>query len=69
MESLTLTAPDIHCDGCAGSIVRSLGKVPGVGEVQVDIAAKRVRVEYDGATVDEAAIRSRLADAGFPAEA
>ncbi|MCC6730639.1 MAG: heavy-metal-associated domain-containing protein [Chthonomonadales bacterium] len=69
MESVTLTAPDIHCDGCARSIARSLGGLPGVGAVEVDIAAKRVRVEYDGATIDEAAIRSRLADAGFPAEA
>lgn len=67
METAIYNAPAIHCEGCASSIQRSLGKLPGVERVEVDIGARRVRVQYDAARVDDTAIRTRLAMAGFPA--
>ncbi|HXG24764.1 MAG TPA: heavy-metal-associated domain-containing protein [Chthonomonadales bacterium] len=66
MEMAIYNAPTIHCEGCASSIKRSLGKLPGVRRVEVDIGARCVRVQYDAAQVDDAAIRARLAMAGFP---
>jgi copper chaperone CopZ len=57
---------DIHCDGCANSIKRSLGKLPGVTEVGVDVEQKRVDVAFDESQTNEQAIKDRLAMAGFP---
>ena len=64
----TYVAPAIECDGCANSIKRSLGKLAGVSEVKVDVAEKRVEVEYDPQKVEEQAISARLEQAGYPAQ-
>ena len=60
--------PAIQCEGCANAIKRSLGKLQGVQAVNVDVDGKRVSVQYESAEIDEAALRDRLALAGFPAE-
>jgi copper chaperone CopZ len=66
MPIFTGHAPAIHCEGCANSIKRSLGKLPGVQEVEVDISGKNVRVNFDATQTSEDAIRTRLEAAGFP---
>jgi copper chaperone CopZ len=60
--------PDIQCDGCSNAIKRSLGKLEGIQNVEVDVSAKRVKVEYATEQVSEAALRERLAIAGFPSQ-
>jgi copper chaperone CopZ len=60
--------PAIHCEGCANAIKRSLGKLPGVQSVNVDVESKRVSVQFESEQVDEVALRQRLALAGYPAE-
>jgi copper chaperone CopZ len=67
MADATFNAPAIQCDGCANSIKRSLGKLPGVQAVDVDVADKRVVVKYDDSQTNEQAVRDRLEMAGFPA--
>lgn len=64
----TYHAPAIRCEGCANSIKRSLGRLPGVETVEVDVEAKRITVQYDSEKTDGVAIRVRLEQAGFPAE-
>jgi copper chaperone CopZ len=68
MNTFNGHAPAIHCEGCANSIKRSLGKMPGIEEVDVDIDAKMVRATYDPAQTTEDALRNRLEMAGFPVE-
>ena len=60
--------PDIHCDGCADSIRRSLGRLGGVEKVEVDIPERRVTIQYDADQTNESALRERLDKAGFPVE-
>jgi copper chaperone CopZ len=60
---------EIECDGCANSIRRTLGKIDGVSEVEVEVAEKRIQVQYDPAKTNEASIKERLSLAGFPADA
>ena len=67
MQTVIFTAPAIECEGCAASIRRALGKAPGVGNVAVDVAQKRVTVAYDAAQVAPDALAERLTAAGFPA--
>lgn len=72
MPQLTLTCQGIECDACANAIKRSVGRLSGVNEVVVDVAAKAVTVTYseqaDGVPNVPGAIRDRLAEAGFEAE-
>lgn len=67
MNTLDVTAPDISCDHCKRNIEQDLAELPGVGSVVVDVDTKAVHVDYDGAETDEQAIRSKLAEIGYPA--
>ena len=64
MKSITLQSADIHCDACANSIQNTVGKMPGVESVSVDVAAQTVEVAFDEPTTEEQ-IRETMADAGF----
>ncbi len=64
--TLNAHCPAIECEGCAYSIRRSLGRLPGVQNVHVDIAGKDVTVTYDESQVAAKALRQRLDQAGFP---
>jgi copper chaperone CopZ len=66
MATAIYIAPAIHCDGCAASIKRVLGRLPGVEKVEVEVAEKQVKVQFDPSQVSEATIRTRLEMAGFP---
>ena len=65
-EQFEAHTPAISCDGCAQSIKRSLGRLPGVQDVRVDVESKNVSVRYDQDTTSAQAIHDRLTQAGFP---
>ena len=67
MNTTTLHAPDIVCDGCADAIKKELATVDGVKNVQVDLTAKTVTVTRDGncAVEDIAAALNRV---GYPSQ-
>jgi copper chaperone len=65
VDTLTLRAPAIACEGCAQAIKRTLGSMPGVDAVEVEVSSKEISVQYDGSQVDETAIRERLHRAGY----
>ena len=59
-------APDISCEGCERTIRGALAAVPGVSGVNVDLAAKLVKVIHDG-SVGHEALAETLRAAGYPA--
>lgn len=63
MNQLVLSVPDITCGHCVNAITSSVGGVPGVSTVDVDLAAKTVTVT---GTADPVAVRSAIAEAGYP---
>jgi copper chaperone len=65
MTTETLSVPDISCDHCRRTIETALGRLPGVRAATVDVAARRVEVTYDEATVAPATIRETLSDEGY----
>jgi copper chaperone len=66
MLTKTFTVPKIHCDGCERTIQDAVSKLPGVARVEASAATKKVLVEFNPASVDEARIREALAAAGYP---
>ena len=63
-KTTTVTAPEIVCGGCAGSIKKALGNVEGVKDVEVDVATKKVTVNHDE-TVSRENIVNALDRAGY----
>ena len=64
MNEQLFSVPGITCGHCVSAIREAVQEVPGVRAVDVDLAAKTVRVAGDGET---AAVRAAIADAGYQA--
>ena len=62
---LQFKVPDMTCGHCEKTIRTALADLPGVGQVDVDLAGKIVRI--DGA-VDATAIRHAITEAGYTVE-
>ena len=69
MAEISLSVPDISCDNCAHHIRQALEPRAGVRKVDVDVAGKRVRLEYDEGQADLAALREALDEEGYPVAA
>ena len=61
----TYVVPGISCDHCKAAIESEVSQVPGVDRVEVDVAARTVRVEGDA---DDAAVRAAIDEAGYDVE-
>lgn len=64
MVKTEITVENIKCGGCAASITRRLKTIPGVVEVDVDVAEGRVTLGSEAAVRDDA-VRV-LAEIGYP---
>jgi len=62
-----LTAEGITCGGCANSIKNALGRLEGVGDVEVDVPTRTITVEHDDSRVSREAVVEALGKAGFEA--
>ncbi|MBI4653003.1 copper-translocating P-type ATPase [Candidatus Kuenenbacteria bacterium] len=67
-ERVILNISGMHCASCAGIIERSLKKIPGVKEVNVNFAAEKARVLYDRAIVTTEQIINAIKKAGYKAD-
>jgi copper chaperone len=54
MGTTEYTVKGMTCDHCAGSVTSEIKKIPGVTNVNVDLAAGRVTVEGDQQVTDDA---------------
>lgn len=64
-ETLSYTVPAIHCAHCALSIREEVSEVEGVESVDVDLESKLVSIT--GSQLDDTALRSAIAEAGYEA--
>lgn len=62
MYDQTLSVPGISCSHCVNAISASVGAIPGVRSVDVDLASTTVRVTGD---VDDVQVRAAISDAGY----
>lgn len=66
MVTTILTAPGIKCQGCAQTITQALARSPGIQEVRVDPATKKVTVHFEPTVTSVEQVRTALRAAGFP---
>lgn len=64
MPQTELSVPDMSCGHCKTAVETALTVLPGVGEVSVDLAARRIVVS--GTTAPKA-LCDALDAAGYPA--
>jgi copper chaperone len=57
--------PEMHCDGCVRAVTQAVRGVDPAARVDVDLAAKRVRV---GSAAPASALAAAIEDAGFGVE-
>lgn len=64
-DNIIFTVPDMSCSHCENSIKKAVGALNGVENVIVDLASKKVSVEYDAAKVSIETIRNSIEDQGY----
>jgi copper chaperone len=65
MTTRLYSVPAISCEHCKNSIEGEVGRLSDVAQVEVDVAARTVRVAGDA--TDEA-IRNAISEAGYEVE-
>jgi len=60
---ITYDVPGVSCAHCVSAIMAEASSVPGVNEVDVDLAAKRVTIT--GTELDDGALRAAIDEAGY----
>jgi len=65
VEFKTVWVPAIGCDGCVKTIKNEVGQIPGVAEVQGDVATKKVTVSWIEPATWEA-IENKLVEIEYP---
>lgn len=65
-DTATYTVPGMTCGHCEASVKEELNAVAGVESVDVDLKTKLVTVS--GASLDDAALRAAIDEAGYEAE-
>ena len=66
METVTYTAPAISCEHCQRTIESTVGALPGVQGVHVEIPSRRVEVRFDPKLIATEQIEAVLDDEGYP---
>lgn len=60
----TYTVTGMTCGHCASSVSEEVSEVPGVTDVQVDVASGKVEVTSEQ-PLDDAAVRAAVKEAGY----
>lgn len=64
MSEATYTVAGMSCGHCVAAVTSELTALPGVAEVEVDLASGRVQVVSD-APLDDASVREAVEEAGY----
>ncbi|MEW9897341.1 heavy-metal-associated domain-containing protein [Chitinivorax sp. PXF-14] len=65
MNELQMKVSGMSCGGCVSSVTKALKAVPGVSEVEVELASGAVHVTFDASQAGAEALRQAVEDAGY----
>jgi copper chaperone len=65
MERVILGVEGMACEHCVRAVKAAVGALPGVGSVQVDLAAKTATVEYAPSQCSLEKIREEIEGQGY----
>lgn len=64
-ETKTLNVEGMSCVPCANAVKNSVGSLPGIDKVDVDLTGKKVAVVFEADKVDIEQIKDKIEDAGY----
>ncbi len=65
MNTTNYTVSGMTCSHCVESVIEEVGAVPGVTDLEVDLATGALRVTTNADSVDDAAISAAVSEAGY----
>ena len=68
MQTLKFDVQGMTCGGCASSVERALGKIPGVSQVNVTLQPGSATLEADAARVTPGQIEAAIGGLGYQAK-
>jgi len=63
-----VSVPNISCNHCANAIKRELAEIEGITSVEVDLASKKVAIEWGDPPARWENVLRVLREIGYPAE-
>lgn len=64
-ESKVFNVEGMSCQHCVNAVKTAVSSISGVSRVDVDLAGKKVKVEFDQDKVGLEAIKEMIEDAGY----
>ena len=64
MTTSTYTVVGMTCQHCVSSVTEEVTQVPGVTDVDIDLATGKVTISSD-TSVDDRAVRAAIEEAGY----
>jgi len=64
-QTTMITVQEIHCESCEHTIATALSRLNGVLRVTTDAETNQVKITYDELALNEANLRSALAEIGY----
>jgi copper chaperone len=65
MTKVVLNVEGMSCMHCVNAVKRAVGSLKGVAETTVDLAGKKVIVEFDPALVSINSVKEAIVDQGY----
>lgn len=65
MNTLILNVTGMSCMGCVNSVKNLVSALPGIANIEIDLASGRVEVKHDPAQTNAASIRAAIEDGGY----
>ncbi|WP_058304196.1 copper chaperone CopZ [Gorillibacterium timonense] len=65
MAQVVLNVEGMSCNHCVQAVEKALGKLSGVDKVKVELAEKKVSVDYEENQVTVDALKSAIEDQGY----
>ncbi len=65
MQTEQIEVTGMTCGGCTSTVTRALKAIPGVGDVNVSLAAGEATVQYDERRTSPAQLKSAVKSAGY----
>ena len=65
MEKTIINVEGMSCSHCVNAVTKAVGSLDGVSEVQVDLEAKTVAVDYDSDKITLEALKDSIEEEGY----
>ncbi len=65
MQTEQIRVTGMTCGGCTNNVTRALKAIPGVGDVNVSLAAGEAKVQYDERRASPEQLKSAVENAGY----